>query len=41
MKAFRELRLLGNGDLPGVPIDLNVGGATSYPFLDGVGSLTA
>jgi RHS repeat-associated protein len=32
---------LGTGDLPGVPLEVSVGSSTSYPLLDGVGSVTA
>jgi RHS repeat-associated protein len=35
------LTTLGYGDLPGSPLELKAGGSTSYPLLDGVGSVTA
>ena len=31
---------LGSGDLPGAPLEATVGTATTYPLLDGVGSVT-
>jgi RHS repeat-associated protein len=35
------LTTLGTGDLPGMPLEVKTGGTTSYPLVDGVGSVTA
>jgi RHS repeat-associated protein len=35
------LTTLGNGELPGTPLEATVGPARTYPLLDGVGSVTA
>jgi RHS repeat-associated protein len=34
------LTTLGTGNLPGMPLESNVGGSATYPLLDGVGSVT-
>jgi RHS repeat-associated protein len=32
--------VIGAGDLPGMPLETNVGGTATYPLVDGVGSVT-